>query len=138
MAVVLVGVKTDVIVERACRHVRELLSSVSGCVLEGIVSDMTESVPLCSTLRVHVVDVVVGDVLGQRLDLMFEGLAAERWCLGNIERKTGDSKVSNCISTNYDQGSTDFTGTISPVLISFPAAATREGVRRFRRPIFEP
>lgn len=31
---------------------------------------------------------------------------------------------------------TDFTGTISPDLISLAAAATRVGVRRFNRPIY--
>jgi hypothetical protein len=48
---------------------------------------MSEAVPLCATLRVHVVDVIVGEVLVQCFDLLLENFATKSRLVGNIERK---------------------------------------------------
>ena len=40
---------------------------------------MAEAVPLGPALGVEVVEVVVGDILSQGLDLVYEGFAAESW-----------------------------------------------------------
>jgi len=49
-----------------------------------LVGDVAEAVPLCAGLGVHVVDVVVGFSLVQRLDLMVEHLASERGLGGHV------------------------------------------------------
>jgi hypothetical protein len=46
---------------------------------------MAESVPLRSALRIHVVEVVVGDVLVEHLDFVLEDFAAEGGLLGAVE-----------------------------------------------------
>jgi hypothetical protein len=48
--------------------------------------EMSEAVPLSATLRVQVVDIVIGEIFSQRLDLMLEHLATERRHIGDIER----------------------------------------------------
>jgi hypothetical protein len=46
--------------------------------------EMSEAVPLNATLRVQVVDIVIGEIFSQRLDLMLEHLATERRHIGDI------------------------------------------------------
>lgn len=68
-----------VVVEGAGRKVGEL------GLLVGVTRDeyrggyVSEAVPLGPALGVEVVDVVVGEVLGQGLDLVHEGFATESW-----------------------------------------------------------
>lgn len=50
---------------------------------------MPQPVPLRAALRVHHVAVVVRHALGQRLDGVLEGLAAERRHGGHVNRETG-------------------------------------------------
>jgi hypothetical protein len=59
---------------------------------------MSEAVPLRTALGVHVVNIIVGEVLGQCLDLLFEHFAAEGRLGGYIEWKTvsvNDQKSSH-------------------------------------------
>lgn len=53
---------------------------------------MSESVPLGPALRVQLVCIVVGYVLKQGLDIVFEGLAREERCLWMVQWET-DSTV---------------------------------------------
>jgi hypothetical protein len=55
----------------------------------GDVGEVPESVELGSGLRVEVVEVVVGDALGDGFDFVFEGLAAEGGRVGDVEWETG-------------------------------------------------
>lgn len=49
---------------------------------------VSESIPLCSTLRVHCVCVVICNALKKRFDVMLEHLAVEGWCFWHRKRKT--------------------------------------------------
>ena len=46
--------------------------------------DMSEPVPLCPTLSVQFVPIVVNGVLGLSLDLVFEAFSVESWNFGVI------------------------------------------------------
>lgn len=91
---------------------------------------VSETVPLRTTLCIHVVKVIVHNSFYQSLDLMLENLAAKCGSAGDVERET-----IRLATSSLEYCDTDFTGTISPVLISLAAAATRDGVRRLSRPI---
>ncbi len=84
--------------------------------LSWYVGDVSESIPLCSRLRVELILVIICKPFSQGLDLMLELLAVDAGVAGTFNGR--------------------FRGTISPLLISFEAAATRVGVRRLSRPIF--
>jgi hypothetical protein len=55
---------------------------VEGCC--GRVGEVTEAVPLGPGLGVEVVDVVVGVVFGEGLDLVLKGFAVECWLFGFV------------------------------------------------------
>jgi hypothetical protein len=97
------------------------------------VREVPEPIPLRPALRVHRVQVIVCNALVQRLDLMFEGLTAKGGRRGDVEWEAARVSISRIMKTVV---MTDFTGTISPLCISFAAAATRVGVNRLRRPIY--
>lgn len=46
---------------------------------------MSESVPLCPTLSIQLVFLVVSNVLGQSFDLVFEAFPSESWNFWVIE-----------------------------------------------------
>lgn len=50
-------------------------------------SYVSEAIPLRAALRVHVVDIVVGEVLSQSFDLLLKDFAAESRLVGYIKRK---------------------------------------------------
>jgi hypothetical protein len=54
----------------------------------GMITYMSESIPLGSALRVHGVSIIIGDALNKRFDVMLEHLAVESWLLRHRERKT--------------------------------------------------
>ncbi len=57
--------------------------------------EMAEAVPLCTRLRVKVVDIVVSYILGEYLYFLMERLATERRLFGNIEWEVhGDDLAS--------------------------------------------
>jgi hypothetical protein len=96
------------------------------------VSEVSKAIPLCARLSVQVVHIIVTKPFGYGLDLVRENLTTERRHIGDIERQAAPRLAE---AYHVYQGDTDFTFTISPVLISRAAAATRVGVRRLRRPI---
>jgi hypothetical protein len=49
---------------------------------------MTASIPLRAALRVEMIQIIVGYSWSQGCDGMLESLAAESWCLRDIERET--------------------------------------------------
>ena len=71
-----------VIVEGAGWYPGELycLSAYASCKLRKL-TDVSESVPLSPALRVKMVDVVIGNVLGQCLYFVLEALSGKRRCL---------------------------------------------------------
>ena len=97
------------------------------------VTDVSESIPLCPALRIEVVYIIVGYVLRQSLDLVFEALASESRGFWMIQRPADylpSARPWTMADVPY------LIGTISPLLISLEAVAlTRVGVRRFKRPI---
>jgi len=95
------------------------------------IAHVAKSVPLGPALRIHIVQIVVRKIFGKSLDLVTEYLAAESRLLGDIKRKAVDDVIIGCQSRDVIEYSKF---TISPVWISSAAAATRRGVRRFRRP----
>lgn len=95
-------------------------------------SKVSKTVPLGTGLCVHVVNIIVSKSFRQGLNLMLEGLAAKCRHVRHVERQAA-SRLAR--AHEMHQGDTHFTGTISPLLISFAAAATRVGVKRLRRPI---
>lgn len=107
---------------------------VKGCA--GEVGAVPESVPLGAALRVEVVEIVVGEVRGERLDVVLEGFAAECGCTGYVEGEAGCDEAGQVrgIGEGLDRFPSHLTDTISPLCISFAAAATRFGVRRLSRP----
>lgn len=107
---------------------------VKGCA--GEVGAVPESVPLSAALRVEVVEIVVGEVLGERLDVVLEGFTAECRCTGYVEGEAGCDEAGQVrgIGEGLERFPSHLTDTISPLCISFAAAATRFGVRRLSRP----
>lgn len=95
---------------------------------------MAETIPLSARLSVQLVLVVIGNVLGQSFDLMLELLAIESGYLRSVQWQT--VLLRQIELPRIRCGSSHFTGTISPVLISFEAAETRLGVSRFSLPIY--
>lgn len=60
----------------------ELASSPEG--------NVPKAVPLGATLRIHAVDVIVGDARVNGFDVMDEGLTVERWNRGDVKWKAGE------------------------------------------------
>lgn len=56
---------------------------------------MAEAIPLCATLSVERVAVIIGYILSDGLVAVLEGFAIERRLLGNIERKTIGQSVNS-------------------------------------------
>jgi hypothetical protein len=54
---------------------------------------MSEPIPLCATLCVHCVCIIIRNVLNKRFDVMLEHLTVESWLLRHRERKTGYKSV---------------------------------------------
>ena len=50
---------------------------------------MAESIPLCATLRVQCISIIVGNSGEEFLDVMLELLSFKRRCLGDVQRQTG-------------------------------------------------
>ena len=96
---------------------------------------MSKSVPLCATLCIQGVGVIIYDVLGDSLDLMFERFAVECGLLGYIKRKTINNSAKENSSFFFFRKEVFYSNrTISPVLISLADALTRAGVKRFSLP----
>ena len=74
-----------VVVEGAGWYPGELycLSAYASCKLRTS-TDVSESVPLSPALRVKMVDVVIGNILGQCFYFVLEALAGKRRCLGVV------------------------------------------------------
>lgn len=94
--------------------------------------EVSEAVPLCAALGVHGVEIIIGVAFGKGFDFMLEDFTSECWLVGYVE---GEAVADLAPSPACGTSPTYFTGTISPLLISLAAAATRVGVRRLRRPI---
>ena len=70
--------------------------------------EMTEAVPLRTALRVHVIYIIIGNALGQRLDLMLKHLATECGYVGYVkrqavERQTGYPGTHSCRHTSQER-----------------------------------
>jgi hypothetical protein len=61
------------------------------------VREVSEAVPLRPGLRVERVQVVIGDVLMKRFDLVFETLASKGGLCRDIEREAGSCQSSGCM-----------------------------------------
>ena len=48
-------------------------------------TNVSESIPLSPTLSIEMIYIVVGNILSQRLDLVFEALAGKGWSLGVVQ-----------------------------------------------------
>jgi hypothetical protein len=94
---------------------------------------VSEPIPLSATLCIQLIDVVIYIIFRQYFDLMVKRFPVERRLTGHIERKTATNQDRT--HPTHTESKAYFKGTISPVWISFAAAATRLGVRRLRRPI---
>lgn len=49
---------------------------------------MSKSIPLCSTLGIHMIYIIIPDTATQWLDFMLKDLSTESWGLGHISRET--------------------------------------------------
>ena len=102
---------------------------------DGEVTDVSKPVPLCPTLGVKVVYIIIGDVLRQSLDFVFKALSSESRGFWVVQRPT---KYRYLTESPEVFAITYLIGTISPLLISLEAAAlTLVGVRRFNRPTYQ-
>ena len=78
------------------------------------VSKVPETIPLRARLSVHVVNVIVGDVFGERFDLVVKRFAVERRLCRFVQGQAAGESCKKLIA-NAQCYLTYFTGTISPV-----------------------
>lgn len=104
----------------------------------GNMRKVSEAIPLGSGLRVHGVQVIICNPFVESFDLVLEYFATECWLTWHVEGKTEADMLAPAFQVISDGivHITYFTFTISPLLISRAAAATRVGVSRFKRPIY--
>ena len=62
----------------------------------GNVSEMSEAVPLRARLGVHMIHIIIGNTLSQRLDLMLKNLTTKRGNIRHVERQaTSQSAITH-------------------------------------------
>lgn len=66
------------------------------------VGKVPETIPLCTTLCIHGVKIIVGKTFSQSFDLMFEGLTAKCRLIWDIEWKTGQGLTRTKCVVGHD------------------------------------
>lgn len=72
-------------------YVTKAVPLCSLCRVSGV-SVQFMSIRLAYTLRVEGIEIIIGQVLEEHLDLMFEDLAAKSWYGRHVERQTGTNQ----------------------------------------------